>query len=1454
MAYSTSDNYKKVIYSGETINNLSFKYGDEYVEDSSPYISSLKLNNNLLKTTATTFNLDNFVSKTIILETHNYEVKDLNKEFYFELGTLVDNKYEYIPIGYFKIKDNPTTANGKTTYNLYDRSINFDFNYDASKLIEANGGQVTILKILQDICSIAKVELATTDFLNKDKLIGVYDNTITGRTYVSYIAEISCSIATIGRDGKLYLIPIKKENNNAIEIDEEILNNQLTTGDSFKVSRVVYENGIISFSKGDETADTLFINSNNPYISSQKDIDLIYNQIVGFEIYSINTSKMLGNISIDPYDFIKFNLTDENGNITKNIISLGQNEFTFNGVMSQNFKTTINRISKTINTSSNNTNAKYRRLKQEIDTVNGSLKILSEEVSDIEVDTTLTKQVSGNPITIEDAGPYPLENIEIEGKKYQETRSGKNKLKLTDFTTTTANGLTFTNMGDGSIKVNGTSTANTNLYITDFITLDAGIYTLSDGLSNPTSTSYFTFVDVKKEDGTAYDEKNMSTVNLNETRTMDVTVNVKCRIVVRSGQTLNNVIFKPMLEEGSTATEFEQHGVSPSPEYPSKIESVEGVTNLLDKDKVEKHKVYNYGTTGVIPPYGTSTTRCALSPTNAIKVKPNTTYIFKNKSGWIFTIGELADDKTLIQETGWKNDIEYKIITSSTTEYVCFNFGLSSTATITDELFNEYINAIQFEKGTTAHNIVPYGRWLEQKTIGKNLFNPNERKDNVVPSSSSGQDVSVNPSFSSNYIKVNNVAYFKWKAGVFGYLFCYDENYNHLGNKGNTSGKISSTEIASNVKYVRIRFDEAYKEELEIIVSNEDIPYEPYKENIALIDLNKKQLFDASKLEIGNSWNNSVNTKRATLVLEYEPNKYYSIKCSKMDGFEYVSIIETADRSTALSSVNNTKPFETTRVLNTNAKYLCIQLQTTSNFDVSMLDNLELKIYEGVETDDYYRIASVPQTKDTFKDGVLTQKIRKVVLNGSKGTIAKMDTNIFSIDDCITDYFKQLNAVTYTSDMYTPVEQTSTRADFITLAQNYDYCFNFMSGAVYNTLRFKNKDITTVDEFKTLLSENPITIYYVLAEPIEYTLPYEVLELHEGYNYITINDELEPNLNITYLTDSKLNAQFATKAEVKIETGSIKQSVSAEIDELDKKTEASLELKVNKKNLASEINAIADFIKLVSNELVIETDKFKLAQGVMEAVGGKIANFEITENALSFSIVPKMNYTQEDVDKVSKYLIHEITLTDEELELYDVDNDGKILSRDGLLMSYFIKFGITTSTPGKFQITVPGENDAFTSTKIGFFDGAGNLINGFSYNSATFEKLSVASGSVYGEHLLYNDEDGTTSNVDLLDDLETYKYFEVLYELNGGLLKSTGKLPVKIGAFFVLDGVWNTDVGLTLQIQTRKYLINNWQLLTAGDEFWRNMNQPDSSSFAINVDGNSGDQLTIKIHTVLGYK
>lgn len=124
-----------------------------------------------------------------------------------------------------------------------------------------------------------------------NKQIAVYDSTVSAREYVSYIAEQAGGFACIGRDGKLY---IKTIGENIAELPLKYFQN-FKWGEKFKISRVRYEDGIQLFEKGNTLENTVYINQDNMYIVDQEQIDNIYNQINGLEVYSFD-----GDSIIDP--------------------------------------------------------------------------------------------------------------------------------------------------------------------------------------------------------------------------------------------------------------------------------------------------------------------------------------------------------------------------------------------------------------------------------------------------------------------------------------------------------------------------------------------------------------------------------------------------------------------------------------------------------------------------------------------------------------------------------------------------------------------------------------------------------------------------------------------------------------------------------------------------------------------------------------------------------------------------------------------------------------------------------------------------------------------------------------------------------------------------------------------------------------------------------------------------
>ena len=96
-------------------------------------------------------------------------------------------------------------------------------------------------------------------------MVNVWDNTLTAREYISYIAEQAGSFACIGRDGKLYF---KKIGESTSALNKKFFKS-MKYGEKFKISRIAYEDGIQDFKQGSIENSTVWINQENLYITSQ---------------------------------------------------------------------------------------------------------------------------------------------------------------------------------------------------------------------------------------------------------------------------------------------------------------------------------------------------------------------------------------------------------------------------------------------------------------------------------------------------------------------------------------------------------------------------------------------------------------------------------------------------------------------------------------------------------------------------------------------------------------------------------------------------------------------------------------------------------------------------------------------------------------------------------------------------------------------------------------------------------------------------------------------------------------------------------------------------------------------------------------------------------------------------------------------------------------------------------
>ena len=254
--------------------------------------------------------------------------------------------------------------------------IKFEFNYDGSELISK--GEATLLQVAQDICNKAGVELSSTSFLNSDKKVSVYDNTVTAREYISYIAESAGCFACIDRKGKLCF---REFGQDETEIPLEMFG-EYKWGEEFKISKVSYEDGVRSFKFGDDTRNNLWINQENIYIVDEDQVQKIYNKIKDL---TVNTFE--GKVIIDP----TIDIVDKIVINGKNVIYQGEMSLEGRFIAQISSKIQIKQKEETT-VKKESQKVVNRRVQSNIDQIEGKITQLVQETTEHEEKLTEHKQ------------------------------------------------------------------------------------------------------------------------------------------------------------------------------------------------------------------------------------------------------------------------------------------------------------------------------------------------------------------------------------------------------------------------------------------------------------------------------------------------------------------------------------------------------------------------------------------------------------------------------------------------------------------------------------------------------------------------------------------------------------------------------------------------------------------------------------------------------------------------------------------------------------------------------------------------------------------------------------------------------------------------------------------------------------------------------------------------------
>lgn len=324
-----------------------------------------------------------------------------------------------------KLVEDDTSYN----YTLTDKMVNFEFYYDASQIFK--NGSATLLEIAQDICNKAGIELATNNFRGYNKKISWYDNTITAREYIGYIAELNGGYAQIGTNGKLYFLKQKQDSAATINFDDCA---DFSIGEKKEITRVVYELGALKYEFGDESGNTLYLNSDNVFITEKSEVEEIYNDLKDFTFYNFTTSNCPIDFNIKAGQIVT--IVDTNDNRYPTIVGY---ELTYYGDWYGGYSLDIN-SEKQEETKVVGTQEKIKSLKIVVDRNTNSITQLTQETSEheekiakVEQDVDGIKQTVSNTaeykrnaegiteVHIEDAGQAEILKLEVQGNKTYES-------------------------------------------------------------------------------------------------------------------------------------------------------------------------------------------------------------------------------------------------------------------------------------------------------------------------------------------------------------------------------------------------------------------------------------------------------------------------------------------------------------------------------------------------------------------------------------------------------------------------------------------------------------------------------------------------------------------------------------------------------------------------------------------------------------------------------------------------------------------------------------------------------------------------------------------------------------------------------------------------------------------------------------------------------------------------
>ena len=447
MAYNVSENYRTVVYSGEALYDCKLYINNNLIPINQ--ISSINISSPIIDTTSeggSMFHIGTFISQKLDIQFKNLDGLDLenNPSIDLEIGLKVGNSYEYIPIGKYLIDELSEDYQTTCLITCFDYAIKFNSNLDISQFFDEDN-KIYASDLFEAICGYYGVNVGTYPEVNNDKPIYYYDNTITAKRYIMYLAELFGGNAKMERDGSCSIIPLK--NYTDIEIDG-LSSKSFKVGATYEITRVCYDNGKSKYQAGGnvisvdelpstnidinsyyyltpemkyykyinsqwtentDIKNTLYLRTDNLFITQQTDINAIYEAVKNFAITNIMCENRM-DLSLDCWDIIKYTLDDN-----VEYYTFYDNTINYNGVTmgKVNVNVPLKTIEETTNIIAPTQESKIRNMQTTINEQELSITTIIQEIGDRSgKETSITQDIDSIEAQVKNSAVY---KTEVEG-------------------------------------------------------------------------------------------------------------------------------------------------------------------------------------------------------------------------------------------------------------------------------------------------------------------------------------------------------------------------------------------------------------------------------------------------------------------------------------------------------------------------------------------------------------------------------------------------------------------------------------------------------------------------------------------------------------------------------------------------------------------------------------------------------------------------------------------------------------------------------------------------------------------------------------------------------------------------------------------------------------------------------------------------------------------------------